>query len=104
VARAGHVRLLRVVGLALGERPARLRREEEDLARPFGEQLLEVGGAADVRGLDARASRLEPLELLAPRCVPVVREHDVLARVQGKLRQLCPDVPRSEDEQGLRCA
>ena len=102
VPRAGHVRLLRVVGLALGERATRLRREQEHLARPFREQLLEVRRPADVRGLDASAARLEPLELLAPRRVPVVREHHLLARVQSKLRQLCPDVPRSEDEQGLR--
>ena len=90
VPRAGHVRLLRVVGLALGERAARLRREQEHLARPFREQLLEVRRPADVRGLDASAARLEPLELLAPRRVPVVREHHLLARVQSKLRQLCP--------------
>jgi hypothetical protein len=105
VARAGHVRFLGVVRLALGERTARLRREEEDLSRPFREQLLEVRRPADVRGFDPRAARLQPLELLTPRRVPVVRERDLLARVEGKLRQLCPDIARSQyEERTLRCA
>jgi hypothetical protein len=61
VAGPRHVRLLGVVGLAVGERAARLRREQEDLLRPLLQQLLQVRRTADIRGLDARAPRLQPL-------------------------------------------
>ena len=54
-ARAREVRLLRVVGLALGDRPARLGGEQQHAPRAAGEQPVERLAVADVGGLDARA-------------------------------------------------
>jgi hypothetical protein len=99
VARPGHVRLLRVVGLSLGQRPAGLRGEQEDLSRPVGEQPLELRRAPDVRRLDARAALLEAGQLLTLGRVPVVGEDDRVPRVQRQLRQFRADVPRSQNQE-----
>ena len=103
VPRAGEVRLLGVVGLALGERPAGLRGEQ--VARASGRSASSrssVLAAADVGGLHAGAARLEPGQLLALGGVPVVGERDLLARVEGELRERRADVAGAEDqEQGV---
>ena len=50
-ARSGHVRLLRVVGLALGERPAGLGGEQEDALGALGEEPVDLLAVSDVGGL-----------------------------------------------------
>ena len=97
-ARSGHVRLLRVVGLALRERPAGLRGEQEDALGALGEEPVDLLAVSDVGGLHAGASRLELCELLPPRRVPVVGEHDVGPSRECTLCQRRSDVPRAEHE------
>jgi hypothetical protein len=103
-ASAREVRLLRVVGVAFGKRSTRLRRQQEDLPRLLRQQPLEIVAAADVGRLDARAARLQPLELPAFSRVPVVRQQDVVAGVERKLRELRADVARPQNEERtFRC-
>jgi hypothetical protein len=102
VSGAGHVRLLGVVGLALCERPARLRGQQEDLGRTVGEKVLQVRSPADVGGLDARPALLEAVQLLTPGRVPVVGQGDPQPGVERQLRQLRPDVPGPQNEEGAR--
>jgi hypothetical protein len=103
-ASAREVRLLRVVGVAFGKRSTRLRRQQEDLPRLLRQQPLEIVAAADVGRLDARPARLQPLELPAFSRVPVVRQQDVVAGVERKLRELRADVARPQNEERtFRC-
>ena len=65
---AGHVRLLRVVGVALGDRPAGLGGEQVDAVGPLAPAGASRSCAvADVGGLDARALALELGELARAR-------------------------------------
>jgi hypothetical protein len=98
VPRAGHVRLLGVIGLAIRERPARLGRQQIDLVRGFREQPFEVRRAPDIRGLDTRATGFETVELLLLRGVPVVGEDYLVAGVERELRQLRADVAGPQDQ------
>ena len=99
VAHAGRVRLLRVVGLALRDRPAGLRGEEEDARRLERQQLLDLLARRGCRPSPPGAARLEPRELVAVGRVPVVGEHDLVAGVERLLGQHRAEIPGAEDEQ-----
>jgi hypothetical protein len=105
VPRPSHVRLFGVVGIAVGQRATCLSREKEDLAWPLRQQLLEERRPADIGRLDPCAACLETGELLALRGVPVIRQDNLVAGLQRKLRELGADVARPQDEERtFKCA
>ncbi len=96
---AGRVRLLRVVGLALGDGPARLRGEEDEPIGSAGEEPGEIVLDPDVRALDAGPALLEPGELGPVGRVPVVRENDLVAAVERELGDAGADIPSPQHQE-----
>jgi hypothetical protein len=98
-ARARDVRLLGVIGILPRQRAGGLCGEQVDARRLTRKEGVERAPVADVGGLDARAPILEPPELRAIGCVPVVGERDAPAFGERELGQLRADVPGSQDQE-----
>jgi hypothetical protein len=95
---AGEIGLLRVVGVALGDRPAGLGGEHHHSLRAGREQPVQRGAIADVGRLDHRAALLERGELSPRGRAPVVRQDHRLPPCERELSHRRADVAGAEDQ------